>query len=65
MLDSYGEPLYFDDLRDAARCVSEIVGHYEDESTDAIISALDDYPETHEDSDTWFSFHEFIEDRNC
>lgn len=63
MLDSYDEPLYFDDIRDAPRCVSEIVGHYEDESTEAIISARDDYLEQHEvDDDTWYILHEFIED---
>ena len=62
LLDSYDEPLYFDDIRDAARCVGEIVRHDVDESTEAIISALDDYLETHEDDYTWYSFHEFIED---
>ena len=62
MLDSYDEPLYFDDIRDAARCVAEIVGHGVDESTEAIISALDDYLAEHEeDDDTWYSFHEFEE----
>lgn len=62
MLDSYEEPLYFDDIRDAARCVSEIVGHDVDESSEAIISALDDYLAEHEeDDDTWYSFHEFEE----
>ena len=64
LLDSFEEPLYFDDIRDAARSVSEIVGHDVDESTEAIISALDDYLEVHEDEDTWYSFHEFIEDRD-
>lgn len=51
MLDSYDEPLYFDDIRDAARCVSEIVGHDVDESTEAIISALDNYLAEHEEDD--------------
>ena len=32
-----------------------------DQSTEAIISALDDYLELHEDDNTWLSFHEFEE----
>ena len=64
MLDSYDEPLYFDDLRDAARCVAEIVGHDVDESTEAIISALDDYLEQHDEDDIWYSFHDFEEVEN-
>ena len=29
----------------------------------AIDAALDDYLAEHEDNDIWYSFHEFIEDR--
>ena len=61
LLDSFDEPMYFDNPRDTARCVADIVGHDVDESTEAIIQAIDDYLETHEDSGTWYSFHEFEE----
>ena len=60
-LDSYDEPQYFDDIRDASRCVSEIVGHEVVPNVESIISALDDYLEEHEDEDIWYSFHEFEE----
>lgn len=52
LLDSFEEPLYFETIEDAAKCVSDIVGHVVDESTEAIISAIDDYLETHGDDDT-------------
>ena len=42
-------------------CITAFVGHDVDESTEAIISALDDHLEQHEDDDTWYSFHEFEE----
>ena len=32
-------------------------------SVEAIDQALEDYLEVNEDNDTWYSFHEFIEDR--
>ena len=60
-LDSYEEPMYFDDIRDASRCISEIVGHEVESNVESIIQALDDYLEEHEDEDTWYSFHEFEE----
>ena len=60
-LDSYEEPMYFDDIRDASRYVSEIVGHEVEPNVESIIQALDDYLEEHEDEDTWYSFHEFEE----
>ena len=63
LLDSYDEPLYFEDIEEAAKCVSDIVGHPIEPSVEAIDQALDDYLEVHEDDDTWYSFHEFIEDR--
>ena len=47
-----------------AKCVSDIVGHPVESNVEAIDQALDDYLEVHED-DTWYSFHEFIEDRDC
>lgn len=63
LLDSYEEPLYFEDINEAAKCVSDIVGHPVEPNVEAIDQALDDYLAEHEDSDTWYSFHEFIEDR--
>ena len=63
LLDSYDEPLYFETINEAAKCVSDIVGHPVEQSVEAIDQALDDYLEVHEDDDTWYSFHEFIEDR--
>ena len=62
LLDSYDEPLYFETIEEAAKCVSDIVGHPVEPNVEAIDQALDDYLEVHED-DTWYSFHEFIEDR--
>ena len=61
MLDSFEEPLYFEDIEDAAKCVADIVGHHVDPSVEAIIQALDDYLEEKEDDDTWYSFHSFEE----
>lgn len=63
LLDSYDEPLYFEDIEEAAKCVSDIVGHPIEPNVEAIDAALDDYLAEHEDNDTWYSFHEFIEDR--
>ncbi len=65
LLDSYDEPLYFETIDEAAKCVSDIVGHPVEPNVEAIDQALDDYLAEHEDNDTWYSFHEFIEDRNC
>ena len=62
LLDNYNEPLYFEDIEEAAKCVSDIVGHTIEPSVEAIDQALDDYLAEHEDNDTWYSFHEFIED---
>ena len=59
LLDSYDEAHYFETIKDAAKCVSYIVGHI----GEAIDQALDDYLAEHKDNDTWYSFHEFIEDR--
>ena len=64
LLDSYDEPLYFETIDEAAKCVSDIVGHPVEPSVEAIDQALDDYLAEHEDNDTWYSFHEFIEDRD-
>ena len=46
-----------------AKCVADIVGHPVEPSVETIDQALDDYLAEHEDNDTWYSFHEFIEDR--
>ena len=64
LLDSYEEPLYFETIDEATQCVSDIVGYPIEPSFEAIDQALDDYLAEHEDNDTWYSFHEFIEDRN-
>ena len=64
LLDSYDEPHYFVDIEEAAKCVSDIVGHPIEPNVKAIDAALDDYLAEHEDNDTWYSFHEFIEDRD-
>ena len=63
LLDSYDEPLYFETIDEAAKCVSDIVGHTVETTVEAIDQALDDYLEVYEDNDTWYCFHEFIEDR--
>lgn len=66
LLDSYDEPLYFETIDEAAKCVADIVGHPVALTVEAIDQALDNYLETtHEDNDTWYSFHEFIEGRSC
>ena len=62
LLDSYNEPLYFETIDEAAKCVSDIVGHPIEPSVEAIDQALDDYLQVHKDDDTWYSFHEFIEE---
>lgn len=62
LLDNYDEPLYFETIEEAAQCVSDILGHPIEQSVEAIDQALDDYLAEHEDNDTWYSFHEFIED---
>lgn len=49
-------------IEEAAKCVSDIVGHPVEPNVEAIDQALDDYLTEHEDNDTWYSFHEFIED---
>ena len=64
LLDSYDEPLYFETIDEAAKCVAGIVGHTVKPTVEAIDQALDDYLTEHEDNDTWYSFHEFIENRD-
>lgn len=61
MLDSYDEPLYFEDLEAASKCVSEIVKHDVDSTVESITQALDDYLEENESDDTWYCFHSFEE----
>ena len=51
-----------DVYRQAAKCVLDIVGHPVEPNVEAIDQTLDDYLTEHEDNDTWYSFHEFIED---
>ena len=46
-----------------AKCVTDIVGHPVEPNVEAIDHALNDYLAEHEDG-TWYSFHEFIEDRD-
>ena len=43
-------------------CVVDTVGHPVKPNVEAIDQALEDYLTEHEDDDTWYSFHEFIED---
>ena len=64
LLDSYDEPLYFETIDEAAKCVADIVGYTVEPTVNAIDQALDDYMAEHEDNNIWYSFHEFIEDRD-
>ena len=64
LLDSYEEPLHFETIEEAAKCVSDIVGHPIEPSVETIDQALEDFLTEHESDDTWYSFHEFIEDRD-
>ena len=52
----------FNDLKNVARSVSEIVGHTIEPIVEDIDQALDDYLADHDDTDIWYNFHEFIED---
>ena len=61
LLDSYNEPLYFETINEAAKCVSDIVGHTIEPSVEAIDQALDDYLEAREDENIWYNFLEFEE----
>lgn len=47
-----------------AKWVANIVGHTVEPHVEAIDQTFDDYLEVHEDNDTWYSFHEFIEDQD-
>ena len=60
-LDSYEDWEYFETLDDAAKFVSQIIGHEVESSVDAIDKALDKYVEEHEEEneDIFYSFHEF------
>ncbi len=58
-LDNYDEPLYFDTIEEATRCISGIVGHQVKPSVEAIEQALDEFQEEHEDEYLFYSFHEF------
>jgi len=60
-LDSYDEPMYFEELSEAVKYVASLVGHDIEESVQAITEALDQYVEEHEDEDLFYSFHEFTE----
>ena len=60
-LDSYEDCEYFETIEEAAKYVSEIVGHEVEASVGAVSQALDDFVEEHEDEepDIFYSFHEF------
>ena len=60
-LDSYEDWEYFETLDDAAKFVSNIIGHEVEPSVDEIDKALDKYVEEHEEEneDIFYSFHEF------
>lgn len=60
-LDSYEDCEYFETIEDAAKYVSEIVGHKVEAGVNAVSQALDDYIEEHEEDnpDLFYSFHEF------
>ena len=60
-LDSYEDWEYFETLDEAAKFVSNIIGHEVEPSADAIDKALDNYVEEHEEEneDIFYSFHEF------
>ena len=64
LLDNYDEPLYFEIIEEATKCVSDIVGHLVELIVKAIDHALDDFLAEHEDNDTLYSFHEVIEDND-
>ena len=52
LLDSYDEPLYFENTDEAAKCVSDFVGH----PIEPNVKALNDYLEEYEDKDSWYRF---------
>ena len=60
-LDSYEDWEYFETLDEAAKFVSNIIGHEVEPSVDEIDKALDKYVEEHEEEneDIFYSFHEF------
>lgn len=60
-LDSYEDCEYFETIEEAAKYVSEIVGHKVEAGVNAVSQALDDYIEEHEEDnlDLFYSFHEF------
>lgn len=58
-LDSYEDWEYWDKIEDAAKFVSDIVGHEVEPTVLAVNDALDAYVEEHEDDDVFYSFHEF------
>ena len=60
-LDGYDDSAYFETIEEAAKYVSEIVGHKVEASVNAVSQALDDYIEEHEEEnpDLFYSFHEF------
>lgn len=60
-LDSYEDSEYFETIEEAAKYVSEMVGHEVEASVNGVSQALDDYVEKHEEDnpDLFYSFHEF------
>ena len=60
-LDSNEEPLYFDNILDVARCVSEFTGQDVKPDIESIIQAIDDYNDAQDDPDVWCALHVFEE----
>jgi hypothetical protein len=58
LLDNYDEPLYYETIEEAAKSVSDIVGHKVEAKIETITEALDDYEVKHKDEDIFYSFHE-------
>ena len=60
-LESYEYCKYFVTIEEAAKHVSDIVGHEVEASVNAVTKALDDYVGEHEEEegDLFYSFHEF------
>lgn len=61
LLDSYEDWIYFENIEEASEYVSGIVGYTFEANVDAIVTALHDFVEKHQDEnpDIFYSFHEF------
>lgn len=60
-LDSYEDPMYFENLDDAVKYVKELVGADIESSTASICEALEEYQEQQQSqgNDVFYCFHEF------